>query len=203
MSGQERTPLPFSGKGGGNLIEPISDQLRAMADAAAAAAADAPAAPAGPAGPAGAAAPAAPAAPVPPAVPAVAVAAPAVPAPRRIRLPDTFTRQRGVWKHVATTHLGTVCQVPGCGHTTGTDARMKAHLKAAHQRSRRVRVAGADRFQCAWPGCVRTFTRTWDANTCFGRHQADAFAAPVAGPVAAPAPAQQQQQQQSQQQQQN
>ncbi|KAK8070528.1 hypothetical protein PG997_010731 [Apiospora hydei] len=47
----------------------------------------------------------------------------------------TFTRQKGVEKHAATTHVGTTRHVLCRGHATGTEAGMKAHLKAGHQRS--------------------------------------------------------------------
>ncbi|KAK8023679.1 fungal specific transcription factor domain containing protein [Apiospora rasikravindrae] len=43
-----------------------------------------------------------------------------------------FTRQKGVEKHFANTHVGTACHVPGCGHTAATEAGMKVHPKEGH-----------------------------------------------------------------------
>ncbi|KAK8051816.1 hypothetical protein PG993_003201 [Apiospora rasikravindrae] len=186
MSGQKRTPLPYWGKG----------QQGSVAGPSAPAAAFASGAPAVPAVPSAAAGPAAPAASASASATASAAPVAPVPAPATFACPAcgrTFTRQKGVEKHSANTHVGTVCQVPGCSHTTATEAGMKAHLQG-HQRSHQVpagAVQGGRRYLCAWPCCVRAFTRAWDAHTCFGQHQADAFAA-TRGAAPAPAPAQQQ-----------
>ncbi|KAK8042479.1 hypothetical protein PG994_012962 [Apiospora phragmitis] len=37
-------------------------------------------------------------------------------------------------RHVNSTHMGTVCQVTSCGHTTATEAELKEHL-CMHVRS--------------------------------------------------------------------
>lgn len=94
-------------------------------------------------------------------------------------------------EHAWYAHVGTACQIAGCGYTTTNEAAMRVHLTKDHDRTRRVSPAAGGhrhRHQCGWDPCGQTFSTWMAAIDCFHKHQALAFAAA--------APAQEQQQKQ-------
>ncbi|KAK8028309.1 hypothetical protein PG991_005365 [Apiospora marii] len=117
---------------------------------------------------------------------ATAAAAAAATSIRCTGCDQTFDSIEQMQKHAWYAHVGTACQVAGCGHTTTNEAAMRIHLCDDHDRSRR-------RYECLWDPCGQTFPTRIAANDCFHKHQALAFAAAT---DAVPVQKQQQQQQQ-------
>ncbi|KAI0836031.1 hypothetical protein F5Y06DRAFT_299132 [Hypoxylon sp. FL0890] len=82
------------------------------------------------------------------------------------------SKARHLDSHTKYNHIGTVCQWPGCPVQTGTEERLRRHLKEVHCTKEEPDASG--RILCPWPGCPKDFVHysgvvrccyfhTWDA----------------------------------------
>ncbi|KAK7958482.1 hypothetical protein PG996_010081 [Apiospora saccharicola] len=76
--------------------------------------------------------------------------------------------------HLHYVHVGTACQVAGCGHTTATEAGMRVHIRQEH-----FPFAERSQYECGWDNCGEVFSTWTTALECFHKHQAIALTAVV------------------------